>query len=93
MKDVTIRFYHRDDKGKLHDDSEDFGLEDFGGVVPASGDKILRVGVPTGLDRNVVSNREITTVTDRYFNPRDNADYIALVVSTRAATPEEVDLI
>lgn len=93
MKDVTIRFYHRDDKGKLHDDCEDFGLDQFAGIIPSVGDKILRDGVPSGLDRKVTANREILTVTDRYFNPRDNENYVALVVSTSRATAQEEDLV
>ncbi|HMM73937.1 MAG TPA: hypothetical protein PKC22_17220, partial [Rhodocyclaceae bacterium] len=59
----------------------------------AVGDRILNPGVRQGLDRYSPANREIWTVVGRMFNPRDNEDYIALIVEERAPTPDEYSLL
>jgi len=86
MSEISIRIYIRDDQGRAHDNSEDFGLEDFAGHLPAIGDTILDPGVLGGLDRSIAENRRIWTVRERIFNPRDLKDYVVLVVEERPGT-------
>ena len=93
MKDVTIRIYFRSSDGKVEDAQHDCELSNFGGVLPAVGDRILNPGVLQGRDRYDPGNREIWTVVGRMFNPRDNEDYIALIVEERAPTPDEYSLL
>lgn len=93
MKDVTIRIYFRDSDGKANDGQEDYGLSDFGGLLPCVGDCILKPGVLQGLDRGRPNNREIWTVVGRMFNPRDNKDYVALIVEERPPTAGEYSLL
>lgn len=81
-----IRILHRDLSGKVFDGSVDFGLEDFAGQVPGIGDMILNPGVPVGTDRHDPRNREIWTVVGRVFNPRDNGEYVSLIVESRDGT-------
>lgn len=57
--------------------------------MPAVGDLILDPGVLSCLDRRDRKNRRMWTVVQRVFNPRDNADYIALVVQERQPTEAE----
>ena len=84
-----IRILHRDQSGKVFDGSVDFGLEDFAGQVPGIGDMILNPGVPVGKDRHDPRNREIWTVVGRVFNPRDNGEYVSLIVESREGTLED----
>ncbi len=93
MTDVTIRILHRQPNGTIEDGQHDFDLASFGGVLPAVGDMILDPGVIQGRDRRDPANREMWTVVGRLFNPRDNADYIALIVETRPPRPEERELL
>jgi len=86
---TTIRILHRVDAGKVIDGSQDFGLEDFAGQVPMIGDMILDPGVPVGKKRDDPRNREIWTVVGRVFNPRDNADYVSLIVDSRDGTLDD----
>ncbi len=65
---------------------EDFGLESFGGHLPVVGDLILDPRSDSELNRK---NRRIWNVVQRVFNPRDNADYIALVVEEQPPTGAE----
>ena len=46
-------------------------------------------GVTSGLNQNAPKNRRMWTVVQRVFNPRDNADYIALIVEERQPTEVE----
>lgn len=89
MPDSTIRLHYRKPSGKIEDAQEDFGLESFGGIIPAVGDLILDPGVTAGKDRTDRNNRRMLTVVQRVFNPRDNADYIALIVTERKPTKNE----
>jgi hypothetical protein len=89
MADLTIRLHYRDKAGKVEDAQNDLGLESFGGQLPMVGDLILDPGVTSGLDRRERKNRRMWTVMQRVFNPRDNADYIALVVEERQPTESE----
>lgn len=86
---ATIRILHRDDAGKVVDGSQDFGPEDFAGQIPMIGDTILDPGVAVGKKRDDPRNREIWTVVGRVFNPRDNADYVLLIVDSRDGTLED----
>jgi len=70
----------------VSDYGHDYGPEDFAGQVPAIGDMILDPGVPVGQDRHDPRNREIWTVVGRVFNPRDNKDYVSLIVESRSGT-------
>lgn len=94
MTGVTIRINYRNPDGKIEDGQQDFGLEDFGGVLPAVGDLILNPGVLQGLNRRDPANREIWTVVGRIFNPRDlGGEYIGLIVEVRAPTEADIDLV
>jgi hypothetical protein len=86
MSETTIRIYFRDAAGHTEDGKLDMSLKDFGGVVPSLGDTILNPGVPTSLDRQDPTSRDVWTVVERVFNPRDQQDYIALVVTYRGGT-------
>ena len=89
MTAPTIRIYFRDDIGWIEDGELDMELEDFGGFLPNVGDTILKPFVIAGLDRHVPENREVWTVVQRVFNPRDLKDYVALVVEYRPATGKD----
>jgi len=94
MNDVTIRIYFRSADGKVEDGQQDYGLGDFGGIMPAAGDLILDPCVPMKQDRHAPENRRMWSVVQRVFNPRDNAGgYIALVVEDRAVAETETDLL
>lgn len=83
---TNIRILHRDPEGKIFDGGVDFGPEQFAGQVPAIGDTILDPGVLVGQDRRLPQNRQIWTVVGRVFNPRDNEDYVSLIVESRDGT-------
>ena len=70
-----------------------FGVESFAGVVPATGDMIVDPGVLEGLNRHEPTNRRVWDVVGRVFNPRDRADYIALVVEERVPNLHEYNVI
>src|SRR4051812_17662392 len=77
MSDVVIHLYCRQSNGTIEDAQHTFDLSDFGGFLPAVGDKILDPGVPASLERHVPENRRLWTVVDRVFNPRDTKDFVA----------------
>jgi hypothetical protein len=83
---MNIRILHRGPDGTISDGSHDFDPEHFGGLVPTIGDTILNPGVLQGEDRRLPQNREVWTVVGRVFNPRDNEDYVALIVESRDGT-------
>jgi hypothetical protein len=89
VTDTVIRLHYRKADGKIEDAQEDYGIESFAGFLPAVGDMILNPGVPTNLDRNDRNNRRIWTVVQRVFNPRDNHDYVALIVEERIPSENE----
>ncbi|WP_455181437.1 hypothetical protein [Azospirillum palustre] len=89
MPNVSIRLYLKQPTGQIEDGQQDFDLSSFGGFLPAIGDMILAPGVSASLDRRQLQNRHMWTVVGRVFNPRDNSDYIALVVEERAPTESE----
>ncbi|MEZ0061441.1 hypothetical protein ACVII1_007117 [Bradyrhizobium elkanii] len=93
VKDLTVRLYHRSSDGKVVDAVHDMELSNFGGALPNVGDWILEPGVPSHLDRLEPKNRNFWVVVQRVFNPRDNEDYIALIVEDRAPTSAEFDLL
>jgi hypothetical protein len=94
MTDMTIRIYFRSADGSVEDGQQDYGLEDFGGIMPAAGDLILDPGVQVGRDRHEPENRRMWSVVQRVFNPRDNGGgYIALVVEERAIGDSERSLL
>lgn len=93
MNDVTIRIHYRGADGKIEDAQQGYGLEDFGGFLPAAGDTILYPSVQQGRDPRDAANRVIWTVVGRMFNPNDNMDCVALIVEERAPMPEEEDLL
>ena len=90
---TAIRLLCRDKRGNIDDMKDDYNLEDFGGVLPAVGDRIVEPGVTRGLDRREPENRTVYTVEERYFQPRsDAADeliWIHLVLSIREAYESE----
>jgi hypothetical protein len=92
-REPSVRIYHRQPDGKIIDAVHDVSLSDFAGSLPNVGDWILEPGVPTNLDRSDPKNRNFWVVIQRVFNPRDNEDYVALVVEDRKPTPAEYDLV
>jgi hypothetical protein len=93
MVEITIRIYFRDENGSIEDGERDCGIGEFGGVLPSTGDLILNPGVLSGLDRGNPEHREIWVVVGRFFNPRDNQDYVALIVEVRQPTFTEYELL
>jgi hypothetical protein len=93
MAEMTIRICIRGSDGQIADAQLDCLLSDFAGVLPSIGDSYLAPGVLQGKDRSLPSNRQIWTVVGRMFNPRDNANYVALIVEERAPNPEEFSLL
>jgi hypothetical protein len=93
MNEVTIHLYCRLTSGKIEDAQHTFDLSDFGGFLPAVGDKILDPGVPASLERNVPENRRLWTVVDRVFNPRDTKDSVALVIESCPVSDHEAVLL
>lgn len=93
MVDVHIRIYFRATDGTLVDSQQEFGVESFAGVIPAIGDMIVDPGVLQGLNRHEPTNRRVWDVVGRVFNPRDMADYIALVVEERVPDPHEYSVV
>ncbi|GAA2821629.1 hypothetical protein EDC40_10345 [Aminobacter aminovorans] len=87
--DVTVRICFRNKDGLIEDGAEDFDLSTFGGFLPSIGDKIVDPGVLSGMNRSDPSNREIWTVVERVFNPKDNSEYVALVVEARVPNAKE----
>lgn len=90
---TTIRLHFQKPDGTIEDAQDDYELSYFGGVVPAAGDLMLDPGVLQGLSRTDPANRRMWEVVKRVFNPRDNEDYIALIVSERQPLPEELSLL
>lgn len=90
---TTIRIYFRGPDGQIEDGQQDFDLSSFAGFLPAVGDVILDPGVLRGLERHLPANRNIWTVVQRVFNPKDNDDYVALVVEAHVASAAEIDLL
>lgn len=82
---TTIRICIRSG-GMIEDAKQDYGPEDFGGIVPNIGDAILAPGVTQGLNRHEPANRKVWEVVGRVFNPHDNANYVVLVVDQRVGT-------
>ena len=93
MVDVHIRIYFREPDGKLEDSQQEFGIESFAGVIPAIGDMIVDPGVLQGLNRHDPKNRRVWDVVGRVFNPRDMADYVALVVEERVPNLPEYGVV
>ncbi|PKP93555.1 MAG: hypothetical protein CVT77_05350 [Alphaproteobacteria bacterium HGW-Alphaproteobacteria-16] len=88
-----MRIYFRATDGTLEDSQQEFGVESFAGVIPAIGDMIVDPGVLQGLNRHEPTNRSVWDVVGRVFNPRDMADYIALVVEERVPNPHEYSVV
>jgi hypothetical protein len=84
----TVRL-RRSEDGTIEDARQDCSLAEFAGVLPSIGDQILEAGVLSGLARNELRNRRLLTVVARVFNPRDNQDYVALIVEERVPTEAE----
>jgi hypothetical protein len=53
MSEVVIHLYCRQSDGTIEDAQHTFDLSDFGGFLPAVGDKILDPGAPASLERHV----------------------------------------
>ena len=99
MPKTAIRIYVDYGEGPFDDRREEYDLENFGGdVLPAVGDRIVTPWVPGGLNRSDPENREVYEVRHRYFLPNttpkdDELVYLVLVVRSRGATDEEVDIV
>lgn len=87
--EMTIRLLYRREDGTIEDAQQDCSLAEFAGVLPSIGDQILEAAVLSGLARNELRNRRLLTVVGRVFNPRDNQDYVALIVEERVPTEAE----
>ena len=96
MPKTAIRVYHHYDDEAFEDAREEYDLEDFGGILPAVGDRIVSPWVIEGRDRRDPANRSVYEVIHRYFQPVDSSTtdviYIILVVRDREATAEEADI-
>ncbi len=69
-------------------------VPELGGVIPSIGDMIVEPGVAKGLNRDKPKNREVYTVTGRYFVPNaTGTPLIALVIQVRTAELREVDVL
>lgn len=86
---TAIRILEKNADNSITDLSIEFPCSNFAGQIPAIGDMILDPGVVSGKDRSMPENRAIWTVVGRIFNPRDNEDYVCLVVSSRAGTAKD----
>ncbi|MCJ2031269.1 hypothetical protein MKK50_18035 [Methylobacterium sp. J-043] len=93
MSELTIRMHYLDCHGFVQESDEDYDLSNFAGFLPAVGDAILAPGVPQGLDRAEPANREMLTVVERVFNPRDLQHYVALVCKSRPANEGDRELL
>ena len=94
---TVIRLYDDCENGRPFEDrEEEYDLDDFGGVTPAVGDRIVSPWVMKGLDRRDPNNREVFEVVRRYFQPMDASGtdriYIFLVVRSQRATSDESDI-
>jgi hypothetical protein len=87
--EITVRLHYRRADGTIEDAQQDYGLADFAGVLPSIGDQILDPGVVSGRKRDELGNRRLWTVVGRVFNPRDNRDYVALIVDERIPSEAE----
>lgn len=97
MPKTAVRIYYaHDDEEVFEDSKKDYDLEDFGGVLPAVGDRIVSPWVIGNLDRRDPANRDVYEVIHRYFQPVDSSEedliYIELVVRVLKATTEEADI-
>jgi hypothetical protein len=92
MSETTIRILQRDKGGYIEDLVEDFSTYDFAGIIPSVGDRILNPGVAGGLERDNPKNRTLWIVVERFFNLKDNRNYVGLVVEERPLAPEEYGL-
>lgn len=88
MHDVTIRVTVEHLEGTLSD-AGDYGPEHFGGIVPGVGDEILDAFAAPDAVRTDPSHRAIWKVKRRVFNPRDQGDYIALLVEETIGSEED----
>lgn len=93
MSDIAVRYYIRRSDGQLEDLSHEHDLSDFGGVCPSVGDRIVDQGAEINMNRNDPKNRQIHTVAARYFLAKGHRKYVALVIESRAATMDEIDLL
>ncbi|MBH5372959.1 hypothetical protein HZZ16_33645 [Bradyrhizobium sp. CNPSo 4016] len=90
---MTVRLHYLKPDGTIEDAVEDYGLESFGGFLPAAGDLILDPGVRRGADRSDPKNRTMWTVVSRVFNPRDNESYVVLIVEPHTPTAQQASLV
>lgn len=97
-----IRLFERSEDGKVFDLGQELDMPEVCGTVPAVGDIISDSLAPANADRRNPENRRLYEVVGRYFLPRptpvDNPpnemnQWVALVVKTRKATWEEIDII
>jgi hypothetical protein len=89
VSDPKIRLYRRNSAGKIEDAQQDLDIKFFAGQIPMAGDLILDPGAAEGVNRQDRKNRRVWIVVQRVFNPRDNSDYIALVVEERMPSENE----
>jgi hypothetical protein len=94
VADIVIRLHYRAANGKIEDAQQDYGLETFGGFLPAVGDQVLDPGAAAaGVDRTARQNRRMWTVVQRVFNPRDIENYVAQIVEEHTPTENEEALV
>jgi hypothetical protein len=89
VSELVIRIYYQSSRGSIEDSETDFGLEDFGGLLPAVGDRILDPSTESERERSDPSARTMWVVIGRVFNPRDLPGSVALVVETRRPEDDE----
>lgn len=92
MSDSIVRIYMRRDD-VIQDMSDEYGVENLAGQVPMVGDYIIDTFMDRSLDRNDPSNYGLLKVVARYFRPKGNDNYVAVVVEREAAGQEHIDLV
>lgn len=90
---VDIMIYFRAGAGELTLDDQAYSSDEFAGMVPSIGDRILYPMVEKGADRRMRGNRQMLEVVGRVFNPRDRETYVALIVEERPVPDTEVGLL
>lgn len=93
MAATLVRIYIRKADGKLEDTSEAYEVSNFGGIIPTVGDKFLNPWTSEQTTRNDPGNREIYTVLERVFNPRDLKDYVVLICSVSPCDENDRELL
>lgn len=92
MSKIAVRIYQADD-GVIRDMTDEYGVDNLAGQVPMVGDYIINSFMERGKDRNDPTNYGLLKVVARYFRPKGNDDYVAIVVENQQAGREHIELV